>query len=277
MKRIGLLTLVATLLWGQNAWSQAGAFRWQTGQVLTYRAQQSTSALEVNGPTKTETATRLMHLKRWQVLNVDAQGTATIQLSLLALRFEYTTPRGEVLTYDSANPDKSDPQMKEQMSQYVGKPLAQLRIDASGRVLEVKDSKFGPPSRYENELPFALVTAGAAVQAGQSWQRAYKITLDPPQGTGEKYDAVQNYTCKTNDGRLATIALSTEVKTLPEGLVEQIPLLQLQPAGEVVFDVTLGCVRKVQLQIEKELVGHQGEGSRYQFKSLYNEELLDAP
>jgi hypothetical protein len=60
-------------------------------------------------------------------------------------------------------------------------------------------------------------------------------------------------------------------------VVEQIPLLQLQPEGEVVFDGKKGVLRNARMTIDKELKGHQGEGSSYRFQSVFTEELVANP
>ena len=268
------LAVLAGLVLAAAAPAQSGAwqFRWQPGQVLTYRAEQTMAITETTSTGKVEVRDRLTLTKRWQVLDVDAAGVATLQLSLAALRREATTPGGDVLFFDSANPDKSDPQLREQMTQYVGTPLAVLRLDGKGRVVEVKESRFGPASKYETELPFRITLPDGAPQAGQAWERTYKITLDPPQGTGEKYDAVQKCACKALAGAAATIGVSAVVKTLPESPGEQAPLLQAQPEGEVVFDVQAGRLDSVSLHVDKELKNHQGEGSSYHFQSTYNEQ-----
>jgi hypothetical protein len=275
MIRWSLLAIVAGSLLTPTAPAQTPAwrFRWQAGQALTYRVEQVTTAAEVLPGGKAETTTKLNNVKRWQVLAVDAAGVATLQLSLQALRIQTTTPRGEVIIFDSADPDKSDPQMREQLQRYVGQPLAVLRVDGQGRVVEVKESKHGPASRFESELPFALTLPDEGVAPGQAWERAYQITLEPPHGTGEKFAAVQKYTCKSVDGGVAVVGVTTLVKTLPEAPADRIPLLQLQPEGEVVFDVQAGCARSIRLHTDKELTGHQGEGSSYRFTSTYTEQL----
>src|SRR5207249_4975021 len=109
-----------------------------------------------------ETRTKLNLTKRWQVLDVDAAGVATLQLALASLRLETTTPSGGVLLFDSQDADKSDPHMREQLGRFVGQPLALLRMDSQGKVVEVKESKHGPASRFETEPPFVLVFPGVS-------------------------------------------------------------------------------------------------------------------
>jgi hypothetical protein len=262
----------AVLLVAAAASAQTAApFRWQMGQTLTYRAEEATQATEVVGDAKIETKTRLNLTKRWQVTAVDPAGVATLQLSLAALRHEMTTAGGETLLYDSANPDKSTPQLREQMARYVGTVLAVLRVDGYGRVVEVKEAKHGSAHKYEVELPFVGMLP-ANPRAGQTWERAYQITLDPPQGTGEKHNAVQKYTCKTVADGAATIAVTTELKAPPEAVSDRAALVQFLPEGEIVFDLKAGRLRSAALRIDKELKGHQGEGSSYRYLRTYSEQ-----
>jgi hypothetical protein len=256
--------------------AQTGAwqFRWRAGQVLTYRIEHITSASEVTQSGTSESTTKLGILKRWQVMGVDRDGVATLRLSLSALRLETSIPNRDTLLFDSANPEKSDPHMREQLARFVGQPLAVLRVDAQGRVVQVVESKNGPASRFESELPFVIVLPGETPEVGQSWERSYRITLEPPQGTGEKYEAAQRYTCKTVTDGMADIAVTTLIRTLPDSLLDRVPLLQMQPEGEVVFDSKEGRLRRARLHIQKELKGHQGEGSSYRFQSSYTEEFV---
>jgi hypothetical protein len=198
-----------------------------------------------------------------------------LQLSLDALRLETLVPNRDALLFDSANPAQSDAHMREQLARFVGEPLAVLRVDGQGRVIQVVESKHGPASRFESELPFVIVLPPEIREPGQSWERSYRITLEPPHGTGEKYEAAQRYTCKAVADGTVAITVATLLKTMPESLLDRVPLLQMQPEGEVVFDAKEGRLRRAALHIEKEVKGHQGDGSSYRFRSAYTEELVD--
>lgn len=274
MLRTVLLSLGISFALTANTYGQASAarFRWQVGQALTYQVEHNTSVSEVVGGSKVETASKLALVKRWSVIAVDAGGVATISMSLAALRHEQTRPNGEILLFDSAAPDKSTPELREQMKKFVGPPLAVLRIDTQGRVLEVKQG--GAVSRYEVEPPFTLLLPGQPVTENQAWQREYLIPVEPPLGTGEKHPALQKYTCTKVAGNQATITLSTELKTPPATPLERLPLLQKLPQGEIVFDLDTGRVQSVRLGIEQTIQGHQGEGSSYRFQSSYREQYV---
>jgi hypothetical protein len=273
-----LLTFLAggmLAVWATSAFAQTPVrFIWKPGQTMTYRVDQTTRASDEVEGQKTETSSKMTTLKRWQVLAVDAAGVATLQLSLASLRFEVRTPKDTTLLFDSTEPDKSDPQLREQMAKFVGLPVALLRVDALGRVVEVKESKQAPSSRFDSELPFVIQLPAAELQPGSAWERSYQATLEPPQGTGDKFQATQKYACQKIDGPLVSISLLTTIKNLPSSPLDQVPLLEMQPEGEVVFDAATGRLHRAHLRIDKELKGLQGEGSRYHFESTYTEELV---
>ena len=258
-------------------------FCWVEGQVLTYRAEHETTAVEVTADGKAETKTKLNVTKKWLIKEVDPSGVATLQLSLAALRMETTTPGGGALLYDSAAPDKSDEGLRKQLGKLIGVPLATLRVNNLGKVIEVKESKFGPASRFEAEPPFIVVLPSAPVKQKQTWERQYKITQEPPAGAGEKYDAVQTFTLtdtfEESMGRGANLttlyfSIATAMKTQPESLADRVPLLQMQPEGLIVFDQHNGRMHHAKLTVSKELKGHAGKDSSYRFDSTYTEQYV---
>lgn len=247
-------------------------FQWRKGQTLNYRVQHATAVTETIDAAKTETESKLNLVKQWKVIDVDSGGVATLHMSLAALRTEQTRPNGEKLLFDSADLDKSTPELK-QMKQHIGPTLAIVRIDGYGRILEVKQ---GSAAKYEAEPPFIVVLPASAPKEGQAWLRPFTVTLEPPQGTGEKFKAQQTYQCSKISGGLATLSLTTEMKSMPDNIQERLPLLQREGQGQAVFDVSNGRLQRVQLVIDKTVPNHQGQGSSYHFVSTYVEELTEA-
>ena len=276
MTRRSSLAIVAVLTFVTAAPAQAPQFRWRTGQTLTYKVSQTTAADETIGEKVQSTTTQLDLVKRWQVTGVDANGVATPQMMLASLRMETKTPSGEKLLFDSAKPAESTEALREDMGKYVGPPLTIVRLDARGQLVEVKESKFGPESRLESDLPFKLVLPAEALSIGKSWERHYAIKLEPPHGTGESFEATQRYAPTGAAAGVVTIGFTTSVKNPPEAAADQLPLLPLMPDGEIQFDVANGRLKGVKYQIRKELTEHRGEGSKYLFKTTYAEELTAA-
>jgi hypothetical protein len=261
------------LMMASLASAQSPRFRWQTGQVLVYRTEHNTANSFVMGENKDETKTRVQSIKRWQVMDVDSAGVATLQMSLQALFFETTTPSGEPLVFDSAHLDKSTPDLRKQYENYIGQPLVVVRIDGQGKVIEVKEARPEySAAKYESDPAFKLLLPTEPLKAGLNWERAYQIVLGPPYGTGdEKYAALQRYVCKDVAGNLATVSLSTEMKSAPVAQEDQVPLWQMQPEGEIVFDIEAGRLQKATLRIDKSA---NIEGGSTHFQSVYTEQYI---
>ena len=251
--------------------AQAQEFRWTKRDTLAYRVKHDTTVTEVVDGAKRQFKSHLELHKRYRVMDVDADGIATLDYSLTEMRTEQTRPSGDVLRFDSTDPAKSTPELRDQLGKYVGSTLAVLRIDRTGNVVAVKKG----PARHLTEPPFTLVLPGrVGVVEGVSWQRFLDVTLDPPLGTGERHAATQEWNCtKMADGK-ATITLKTSFPKLPETVQERIPLVQKETQGEVVFDVAAGRVSAVRLTVDRSLLNHQGEGSSYRYESTYVEDLV---
>ena len=255
------------------AFAQASwQFRWTKGLTLNYKIKHVTSVVEVAESTKNTSDSQLDILNRWQVLDVDAKGIATMQLTLVAMRNEQKRANGETLLFDSQNPEKSTPELREAMKKYIGSTLAIVRVDGFGRVHEVKQ---GSAASYESEPPFLIVFPEAKPSAGQAWRRPFTLVLEPPFGTGEKFEADQRYECKKIEAGKATLGVTTHFKTMPDNMRERLPLLQKDVQGEIVFDVQAGRLQSAQLVTDKIVENHQGKGSSYQYKSQYSRVLVE--
>ncbi len=275
MNQRGLAAAVVAMIWASAAPAQEPnwQFRWQKGQVLTYKAEHKTHVEEVVEKSKVASGSKLSVVKRWQVAEVDAKGNAVLHLSLTAMRNEQTRPNGEILLFDSANPENNSAELREQMSKFIGQTLAILSIDSQGRVLEVKQ---GSAARYEAEPPFAVVFPPTPAKIGQAWLRPYSVTLDPPYGNGEKFEAKQSIKCTNLAAGKAMLAIANQFSAMPENVKDHVPLIQKLSEGQVTFDLQTGRMVEVQLNIDRTLTNHHGEGSSYRFQSSFTEKLIDA-
>ena len=113
MLRALISAVVIVLAFGPAAPAQTAGWRfhWEKGQVLSYHVEHVSTATEVAGGQTNGFSSKLTLTKRWQVKDVNADGVATLELSLPAMRHEMTPPDGKTLMYDSAEPQKSDPAM----------------------------------------------------------------------------------------------------------------------------------------------------------------------
>lgn len=283
MNRSRIMAVLLGLFTAGTVVAEAPRFAWKAGDVFAYRVRHTTTVAEVlqDPETQTETAnqtvTKLDLVKRWQVTDVDANGVATLSMSVTSLRME-TLPSGrEPIIYDSTAPNASDATLREEMDKYLNKELTVVRVDSRGQLVEVKQTEFGSAARLTADLPFKVVLPEAEVTEGQTWTRDYPIVLEPPQGAGESYDTVQTYTAKPTLGALMVVGVTTALKQPPLSVAELIPILPLLPEGDLFFHPATGRYQGARLKVEKQLDNHQGVGSRYRFESSYAEDLVPVP
>jgi hypothetical protein len=246
-------------------------FRWQKGMVLNYKIKHVTSVVEIVETSKNTSNSNLDLVNRWQVIDID-KDVATLSLTLVSMRNEQKRANGETLLFDSQNLEKSTPELREQMGKFIGQTVAVVRMDGYGRVVEIKQ---GSAASFEAEPPFVVVFPEAKAEAGQAWRRQFKLVLDPPFGTGEKFEAEQRYDCKKIEAGKATLGVATNFKTMPDNMRERIPLLQKDVQGELIFDLAAGTLISARLNIDKTIENHQGKGSSYRFKSQYTRQLVE--
>jgi 16S rRNA G966 N2-methylase RsmD len=266
-----ILTLAIALVTVQPGFAQhAWQFKWQLGQKLTYKVKHVTAVVESLDKGASSSHSQLDLVNRWTVDEIDAKGVATLSLTLVSMRNEQKRASGETLLFDSQNLEKSTPELREQMVKFIGQTVAVVRVDKYGRLIEVKQ---GSKNNFEAEPPFLVVFPEAKAAAGQAWRRPFDIVLDPPYGTGEKYEASQRYDCTKIEAGKATVSIKTEFKTTPDNARERLPLLQKDIEGEIVVDLEAGKLISARLNTDQTLENHQGKGSKYQFKSQYWRDL----
>lgn len=272
-----LFTLACLGLAAVPAWAEAPLrFTWQAGQVQTLSVKHITEVTETlrdeaaNKPNTSTVKTELVLTRRWEVKAVDAMGVATLEMSILKMKQSHTKTDGETIEIDSATEEGA-----KVVGEYLNKPIVTVRVDARGQVLEAK-SQVGEAaaSRLLAELPFRVVLPEAAPAPKATWERPFNIVLDPPLGTGEKYDAVQTYTYRGMSDRYAVFRVATTLKNPPMDPGEMQPLVSWLWEGDVFVDASAGRYAGAQLTIRKEIANHAGEGSKFVFASEYTEAVV---
>jgi len=254
----------------------APRFKFVKGQSLNYLIIQTTKVNETtidektNKPVDQEYLTKHTVQRCWKVTEVDDKGVATLEMSILSMKWEQKQPNGDLEEFDSAKPDDLN---KNEMAKLIGQVLAVVQLDSTGKLIEVKESKFGSKSRFVADLPFKMVLPETEFKEGQAWERTFTITLDPPQGTGEKYEATQKYATAAPSNGLAVIGVTTAIKEMPAQASDQIPLFPLLLEGKVYFHAETGRYQGARMKLKKELMNHAGEGTKYTFDSTYQEDF----
>ncbi|HET6573514.1 MAG TPA: hypothetical protein VFG68_07925 [Fimbriiglobus sp.] len=283
MPRAG--TILALLLTAAAASADAPPrFRWTPGQTLTYSVQQTTTVTETtieddtNRPVTAATRTTLALTRRWAVKAVDAASTATLEMTITAMRQEIVRPgpldRDGKPTADRTVLDSATDEGRKQMAAFLNKPVLTAKVDARGRLVEAKAAN-GSADRLRAELPFRLTLPEQMPPVGGTWDRAFPIRLDPPFGTGETYDATQTYTLKGESQGHAVVGVATKLNAPPTDPAEMPGLLPLLWEGDVYFQKATGRYSGARLTVKKVVTNHQGEGTKFVYESQLTEGLAE--
>jgi hypothetical protein len=162
------------------------------------------------------------------------------------------------------------------MAAYLNVPVLTVRVDAQGRLVEVKEARAGSTARLQAELPFRMTLPDTGPTTGQTWDRTFTLKLDPPLGTGESYDFSQKYVCAGVKDGLTVAAVETTLKAPPKALSERVPLVPMLWTGEVYFNAASGKYHAGRLKVKVELPNHQGEGTKFEYESTYVEDAVEA-
>jgi hypothetical protein len=256
-------------------------FKWTAGDRLAFNVSHETTITETaplqkdGKPETTTTTTKLTIGKRWDVKAVDAAGTATMTLTITAMKQEIAKPvvgkDGKVLT-DLIVMDSATPEGAKEMAEYLNKPILTAKIDARGGVSEVASTGGDTAKhRLQAELPFRVLLPEAAVAEKGTWDRAFSVKLDPPLGTGESHDATQTHTLRGVNNGYAVIAVATAFKNPPTAAADLQPLVPWLWEGDVFVHAQTGKYAGAKLKAAKTIPNHAGEGTKFVFASEYTE------
>jgi hypothetical protein len=272
---LGFLAALGVLSAQPGPAGPAPRFKWQPGQVFTYKVVQQTAVQETTLDDKAEKAvttdarTSLTLTRRWAVRDVSPAGVATLEMRITELKQEIRPAGGTPITQDSANPEDA-----KAMAGFLSQPVVVVAVDAQGRLVEVKEAKGGSATRLHAELPFRVVLPDAAPAPGQTWDRTFTLKLDPPLGAGETHDFTQTYTSKGAQNGLLVVGVGTALKAPPKTTGERVPLVPMLWTGEVYFNPAAGAYHAARLTAKAELTNHLGEGTKYLYQSVYAEDAV---
>ena len=144
-----------------------------------------------------------------------------------------------------------------------------------GRIVEVKEAKAGSAARLHAELPFRMTLPDAAPVIGKPWDRGFTMKLDPPLGTGESFEFLQKFTPAAIADGLLSASVETTLRSPPKALGERVPLVPMLWTGNVYFNTRAGKYQAARLKVKAELLNYQGEGTKFEYESVYNEDAVD--
>ena len=226
----------------------------------------------VSGTTQTA-ETRSESIKLWQVKEVDeTAGQATFVHSVESVDMRQSVSGRQDVHYNSAT-DALIPTEFEDVAKAVDVPLSTIVLDNRGHVVKRHEER-AQPNATTGEMTVPLPEKAVAVN--EIWSFPHDTSVRQKDGSNKQVKTRQDFTLTEVDKGIATIKVETIVLTPIRDPALEAQLIQHVTDGTVRFDIAAGRVVGQQTDIDKRVVGFQGEASSLHYVTRFTEELLTA-
>lgn len=245
-------------------------YKFRPGETVRWEVeQQAQIRTTVSGTTQTAETTTTS-TKAWKITNVDPQGAATFVHSVEAIDMRHKLTGRQEVRYNSRT-DKEVPDGFQDAAKSVGVPLTEITMDATGKVLKREEKR---PSATNPNSQITLPLPGEAVAVGHVWHHPYEVSANAKDGSVKKIKVQQRLTLVDVKNGVATIKIETQVLTPIHDPQIEAQLVQGDTNGTIRFDVDAGRLLGMQTDLDKHVVGFQGESSSMHYLMRLTEKLL---
>ena len=236
--------------------------------TVAHRARTETTISGTTQSTDTSTDSR----KRWRVISVDDQGTATIEHSVdHVTMISRSSDRGELRW--SSDGDAPPPPGYETVRGSLGVPLSRVVIDRGGRVVSRVDLQPTPASASGDLMVVPL--PDGAVEIGAEWSVPQEVVVEVPGGPRRSVRTRLRYRLEAVRGNIAVIGVDTTVLTPIDDPRLEARLLERIWNGEIEFDIPTGRVVRRSTGVDRRVVGFSGQESSVRYRSNLEERLVE--
>jgi hypothetical protein len=249
-------------------------YKFEPGETIRWKVlHQAQVRTTVAGTTQTaETYTE--SVKVWQIKEVDGEsGQITFVHSVDRVEMRQSVSDRQDIRYNS-DTDVIVPPEFEQVAKAVRVPLSVIVLDNRGHITKRKEER-PQPGANPGEMTVPLPEDEVAV--GESWSFPHDANVRQKDGSTKQVQTRQQFTLAAVDNRIATIRVETTVLTPIRDPALEAQLIQHVTDGTVRFDIAAGRVVGQQTDIDKRVVGFQGEASSMHYVTRFTEELIHDP
>ena len=254
-----------------NKTSQILRYKFSSGETISadvsHRAITETT---INGTTQhVETATD--SIKSWKIIDVDQEGSATLEHLVDHVRMMTRTSGTETVRWDSDSPE-TPPEGYGGVQVGLGKPLSELTIDSCGRIIKRKNFFPSPPSNTGDLMVVPL--PDSPVTVGTTWTVPDTVVVELPGGNRKSVRTRLRYQVSKLDDNFAIIKVDTTVLTPIHDSQTESRLLERIWSGQITFDIVRGCVLERSVSVDRRVVGFHGPASSIRYKASRKEQLV---
>lgn len=246
------------------------AYRFEAGeQIRTQIVHQVLVDTRIKGQSETA-RTHSIAAKVWDINNIDAEGNITLTHKVESVEMANSVgDRGEI-RYDSKSGDDPPPGY-EAVAQSLNTPLATIKIDPAGRIIERKDER---PSFNPGIGDLTVPLPGGKVKIGAEWSVQDEVKLTDKEKKVKVVKVRQRYTLDKVQTGVATIGVDTQVLSPIDDPQLQSQLIQRLQKGIVKFDIDAGRLISRQMNLDETVVGFNGGDSSMHYVARFVEEPI---
>lgn len=263
------------------------AYKFQPGEVVRYETVQNAKFVsQFQGIV--ETATNKTETKKtYRVIKVNEDGSANLELVIEWVRMKADFGGGAVPTeFDSKDPAAKSQARFKDVLRNVGKPQARLIVAPNGQVLKVQEMELVTPSPIgvnnvqmknmtgRDDFNFLTVFPTKPIKVGESWSEESKILVSVEDNLKKPLDARRDYTLKSVDGAIATVAFKTVILNPIKDNNIAIQLIQRETYGKLAFDMEKGVVISRTVESDKSVINPAGNNTAMHSTSHTLERLM---
>ncbi|HUG89499.1 MAG TPA: hypothetical protein VML55_01610 [Planctomycetaceae bacterium] len=262
-------------------------YRFAPGQVVHYEAVHTSKLTTQKGQfaetARNESKTR----KHFRVIALAEDGSALLELTLDRVEMAARFGEAPAVSLDTAKPDHVPP-LYRGVIKTIGRPLARVRVSASGKLL---DSKSLLPPEVEAEvsgLPtgresadddpaknFLVPFPAEPVAVGDEWTDSFTVSVFVTRTLTRDVKVLRKYKLESVAGGRARIAVGTAVVTPLREPAISAQLIQREPSGTIEFDLERGLIVSRQSTIDKTVLAPFGDDTFMHAESRLTETLVD--
>ena len=276
------LALIASLLQaapGETDASVTLRHKFEPGQQIRYAVANESQIELTRGEASQSLAHDSLSQKRYDVVEVDENGTATLVLRIEHVRMSASDPDGGAITYDSSSDDV--PLEFSGVDGTIGPPIARITVDPQGEVTAVEDLlKLGTNAdQFDRSNQHTLIALPAApVAVGSKWKQPFTIRVRPDdEAAGTITVKLQReYTVRRIDGPQVTLDWTVRPLTPISDPAFEARIAHRLLTGTIVFDAADGRVQSREGRLDREIIGFEGPTTLMR-KTIRVSERLSTP
>jgi len=245
-------------------------YKFASGETVRWDVEhRATVRTTVSGTTQTAN-TVSKSVKIWHVTDVAPDGSTTFVHSVESVDMQQETAGRQAVRYNSDTDEKA-PLGFEDVAKQVGIPLAEITINAAGKVLK-REQKVPQPNATGGEITLPL--PDKAVPVGHVWTLPDEVRIPAQNGRFHTIKTRQKFTLEGVKNGVATIHVETQVLTPIDDPAVEAQLIQRESRGYVRFDLEKGRIIGQQMDLDKQVHGFQGNSSLLHYQTRFVEKLL---